>query len=232
MPDWELKYLGRWKMPNTNEQRLEEALKQKVSEAEREMMRSMSQEIDAESQRDMIGARIYYENREAGERWLRMESQKPASSECTLRRHLKWDGDVLTVTDTVRDALHEASKKMEDAMVGEIVNHYNADLSDFREYLRDREEWRRRQEKVIPRWIPVTERLPETRRFVPHGPISSSKVLFKTSDKTMHLGYLIKDSYVDEYAGETILHRWYDDHGDRIENVTKWCEPPKEDDNA
>ncbi len=219
-------------MPNAYERLLEETLKQKVSEAAEQLMKSTSQEIDAELQRDMIGARIYYENREAGERWLRMESQKPASSECTLRRHLKWDGDVLTVTDTVRDALHEASKKMEDAMVGEIVNHYNADLSDFREYLRDREEWRRRQEKVIPRWIPVTEWLPETRRFVPHGPISSSKVLFKTSDKTMHLGYLIKDSYVDEYAGETILHRWYDDHGDRIENVTKWCEPPKEEDDA
>ena len=83
-----------------------------------------------------------------------------------------------------------------------------------------------------PVWIPVSERLPETRRFVPHGPISSSKVLFKTSDKTIHLGYLIKDSYVDKYAGETILQRWYDDHGDRIENVTEWCEPPKGEDDG
>ena len=82
------------------------------------------------------------------------------------------------------------------------------------------------------RWIPVTERLPETRQFVPNGSISSSKVLFITSDKTIHLGYLINHSYVDEYAGETILHHWYDDHGDRIENVTKWCEPPKEEDGA
>ena len=83
-----------------------------------------------------------------------------------------------------------------------------------------------------PKWIPVSERLPKMRRFVPHGPISSSKVLFKTSDKTMHLGYLIKDSYVDEYVGETTLYRWYDDRGDRIENVTKWCEPPKEEEDA
>ena len=68
-------------MPNTYERLLEETLKQKVSEAAEQLMKSTSQEIDAESQRDMIGARIYYENREAGERWLRMESQKPASSE-------------------------------------------------------------------------------------------------------------------------------------------------------
>lgn len=78
------------------------------------------------------------------------------------------------------------------------------------------------------RWIPVTEKLPDVRQFVPYGPIASSKVFFKTSDKTIHLGYLTESSYVDKYDGKIVLHRWYDDHGDRIENVTKWCEPPKE----
>ena len=62
--------------------------------------------------------------------------------------------------------------------------------------------------------------------------IASSKVFFKTSDKTIHLGYLTEFSYVDKHAGKIVLHRWYDDHGDRIENVTKWCELPKEEDHA
>lgn len=140
-------------------------------------------------------------------------------------RRMQWNDDVLSVTDSIKSEMMGKTEEI-------VLDHFDADMSDFREYMHDKIKWERKQELAMPRWIPVTERLPETRRFVPHGPISSSKVLFKTSDKTMHLGYLIKDSYVDEYAGETILHRWYDDHGDRIENVTKWCEPPKEEDDG
>lgn len=150
-------------------------------------------------------------------------------SEYKLTRQMQWDGDVLHVTDTIHNVMREAAQAVEDAMTQEVLKHFDCDMSDFREYMHDKILWWQKQRAAMPHWIPVTERLPDVRRFVPHGPISSSKVLFKTSDKTMHLGYLIEDSYVDEYAGETILHRWYDDHGDRIENVTKWCEPPKED---
>lgn len=78
------------------------------------------------------------------------------------------------------------------------------------------------------KWISVTERLPNLRRFDPDGPIASSKVLFKTSDKTIHLGYVTEFSYVDKHVGMIVLHRWYNDHGDRIENVTKWFQPPKD----
>ncbi len=152
-------------MPNPYKRLLEVTLRQKVSEAAEQLMKSISQEIDAELQRDMIGARIYYEDREAGERWLRMEAQKQESSAFTLRRHLKWDGDVLKITDTVSNAIHNAEnefkKRFDSAFTGEIINHFDCDLSDFREYLRDREEWNRKQAEAVPRWIPVTERLPE-----------------------------------------------------------------------
>ena len=50
----------------------EEIVNRKLIEAAQELTR----ELDAEMRHDMIGARIYYEDREAGERWLRMEFQK------------------------------------------------------------------------------------------------------------------------------------------------------------
>lgn len=145
-----------------------------------------------------------------------------------LVRKMEWEGDVLHVHDVVKEISDNMEKQMEEV----VLNHFDCDFSDFREYMHDKIKWERKQELAMPRWIPVTERLPDVRRFVPYGPIASSKVLFKTSDKTIHLGYLTEFSYVDKHAGKIVLHRWYDDHGDRIENVTKWCEPPKEEDHA
>ena len=145
-----------------------------------------------------------------------------------LVRKMEWEGDVLHVHDVVKEISDNMEKQMEEV----VLNHFDCDFSDFREYMHDKIKWERKQELAMPRWIPVTERLPDVRRFVPYGPIASSKVFFKTSDKTIHLGYLTEFSYVDKHAGKIVLHRWYDDHGDRIENVTKWCELPKEEDHA
>ena len=50
----------------------EEYVNQKLIEAAQELTR----ELDAEMRHDMIGARIYYEDREAGERWIRKEMAK------------------------------------------------------------------------------------------------------------------------------------------------------------
>lgn len=49
-----------------------ELVQKKLVKATEELMRDIESEIG----RDMIGARIYYENREAGERWIRKEMAK------------------------------------------------------------------------------------------------------------------------------------------------------------
>jgi hypothetical protein len=41
------------------------------------------------------------------------------------------------------------------------LHHFDADMSDLREYLHDKEAWSRKQAEAIPKWIPVTDRLPE-----------------------------------------------------------------------
>lgn len=82
-------------------------------------------------------------------------------SEYKLIRKMQWDGDVLKVQDIMHDVLREAKQSMTDAMTGEVLNHFECDMSDFREYMHDKIKWERKQELAMPRWIPVTERLPE-----------------------------------------------------------------------
>jgi len=69
-------------------------------------------------------------------------------------RRMQWNDNVLSVTDAIKS---EMMGKMEEI----VLDHFDMDFTDLREYLRDKEEWRRKQEATIPRWIPVTERLPE-----------------------------------------------------------------------
>ena len=205
-------------MPNTYERLLEETLKQKVSEAAEQLMKSTSQEIDAELQRDMIGARIYYEDREVGERWLRMEQQKPQYVS-TLRRHLKWDGDVLDVQDTCfKDGLDFKREILraideQDRQIGEeILSHFQCDLSDLSTYLNDRTAWERKQKLAMPHWIPVTERLPE----------SAERYL------VMRFDYVAKAPFYDLLWFEN--GRWWNRHFEGDYAVTHWMplpEPPK-----
>lgn len=82
-----------------------------------------------------------------------------------FKREIKWDKDVMKVTDSMSNiwdsVVHEMSDKIKDEQTEEVLRHFDMDMSELREYLRDKEEWRRKQEAAIPKWIPVTERLPE-----------------------------------------------------------------------
>ena len=82
-----------------------------------------------------------------------------------FKREIKWDKDVMKVTDSMSNiwdsVVDEMSDKMKNEQTAEVLRHFDIDMSELREYLRDKEEWRRKQEAAIPKWIPVTERLPE-----------------------------------------------------------------------
>lgn len=82
-------------------------------------------------------------------------------SEYKLTRKMQWDGDVLKVQDTIHDVLREAKQAAEDAMTGAVLSHFECDFSDFREYMHDKIKWEQKQWAAMPKWIPVTERLPE-----------------------------------------------------------------------
>lgn len=73
-----------------------------------------------------------------------------------MTRRAEWKGDVLQVHDTIRDVVNGLEQEIESA----VLNHFDMDFTDLREYLRDKEEWKRKQAEAIPRWIPVTERKP------------------------------------------------------------------------
>lgn len=79
-----------------------------------------------------------------------------------LTRRAEWEGDVLHVNDMIRDVVNGVEQQIESS----VLNHFDMDFTDLREYLRDKETWRRKQETAIPKWIQVTERLPETNEKV------------------------------------------------------------------
>lgn len=82
-----------------------------------------------------------------------------------FKREIKWDKDVMKVTDSVSNiwnsVVDEMSDKMKNEQTAEVLRHFDIDMSELREYLRDKEYWNRKQAEAIPHWIPVTERLPE-----------------------------------------------------------------------
>ena len=87
---------------------------------------------------------------------------------------------------------------------------------------------------AVPHWISVEERLPE---FVMNnsGCVCTTKLLFRTEHKTIHIGYAIRTYHnIETVEGYEciVVDRWYDQSGDMIEDVTHWMplpEPPKED---
>ena len=82
----------------------------------------------------------------------------------TLNKKLKWNADTLDVESSVsvdfQKALRECTKQFEDTVTSMVVDHFRCDFSDFREYLRNKAEWRRKQEQAMPKWIPVKDQPP------------------------------------------------------------------------
>lgn len=76
-----------------------------------------------------------------------------------LVRKMEWEGDVLHVHDVVKEISDNMEKQMEEV----VLNHFDCDLSDLRDYLRNKAEWRQKQKQAIPRWTPVEEGLPQER---------------------------------------------------------------------
>jgi hypothetical protein len=74
-----------------------------------------------------------------------------------LTRRAEWEGDVLHVHDMIRDVVNGVEQQIESS----VMNYFDMDFTDLREYLSDKEAWSRKQAEAIPKWIPVTERLPE-----------------------------------------------------------------------
>lgn len=58
----------------------QELMRQKIDKAARELMR----ELDDKMRHDMISARIYYEDRKAGEVWLRMHMKPKEEDDVKL----------------------------------------------------------------------------------------------------------------------------------------------------
>lgn len=83
-----------------------------------------------------------------------------------------------------------------------------------------------------PEWISCAERLPEF--YVNEDGIccTHGKIVFYSDwSKTVHIGYCIKDTWLDATEKECVFYRWYDDHGDRWEDISHWMplpQPPKE----
>ena len=81
----------------------------------------------------------------------------------------------------------------------------------------------------VESWVRVEDGLPPLHKedvgfCVP----ASSVVAFRTEHGTVHLGYVIQESFGGSTSGEQYepfeVYRWYDQKGDRIEDVTEWMD--------
>lgn len=64
-----------------------------------------------------------------------------------MTRRAEWKGDVLQFHDAIRDVVNGLEQEIESA----VLNHFDMDFTDLREYLRDKEEWKRKQAEAISR---------------------------------------------------------------------------------
>jgi hypothetical protein len=146
---------------------------------------------------------------------------------------MQWNDDVLSVTDSIKS---EMMGKMEEV----VLDHFDADMSDFREYMHDKIKWERKQELAMPRWIPVTERLPEDKIpvnvvWVNHSP---SLYYMNMKDKPFVATGIYCDGLwywwsatTEDYLKEYGRCEW--DRVDSAIEITHWQmlpEPPKEQD--
>ena len=83
-------------------------------------------------------------------------------SDWNMVRHMEWEGDTLHIRDVVQEISDNAEKQMEES----VCKHFDIDMSDLRAYMHDKIAWEQKQWMAMPRWIPVTERLPEEKKMV------------------------------------------------------------------
>lgn len=149
-----------------------------------------------------------------------------------FKREIKWDKDVMKVTDSLSSIwdsiVDEMTEKMKSKQTDEVLRHFDIDMSELREYLRDKEEWKRKQAAAIPQWIPVTERLPEAEdHYLAAFRYPGSK------DITYGILYY---GFMDFKSEEGMcFYKYESEWGDvRYDNVTHWMkipESPKGEDN-
>ena len=128
-----------------------------------------------------------------------------------LVRKMEWEGDVLHVHDVVKEISDNMEKQMEEV----VLNHFDCDFSDFREYMHDKIKWERKQELAMPRWIPVTEQYPEERKAV---------LVYQRMYKNTYCAFL---DGMDWWI--------YGGYGTKAFGITHWMplpEPPKEEEDG
>lgn len=139
-----------------------------------------------------------------------------------FKREIKWDKDVMKVTDSLssiwNSIVDEMTEKTKSKQTDEVLRHFDIDMSELREYLRDKEEWKRKQAAAIPHWIPVTD--------ADNLPKKSTPCLVACNQWGGDI--VRKATYLDSEK------RFYEGKFDITEYVTHWMpspEPPKEEDN-
>lgn len=69
-----------------------------------------------------------------------------------FKREIKWDKDVMKVTDSMSNiwdsVIHEMSDKIKDEQTEEVLRHFNIDMSELREFVQFK-----REGKSLPTYI-------------------------------------------------------------------------------
>ena len=82
------------------------------------------------------------------------------------------------------------------------------------------------------KWIPIEFEKPKFHINKDGYYCTEGKILFQTEYKTVHLGYVVGHITITD-TDVLYINEWFDDHGDRIEDVTHWMplpEPPERSD--
>ena len=134
-------------------------------------------------------------------------------------RRMQWNDDVLSVTDSIKS---EMMGKMEEM----VLDHFDADMSDLRDYMHDKIKWEQKQWAAMPRWIPVTEDVPHIKEGCVGAVVVNAVYWAIGKYISMPLRYVrkkIRNKLVErwEYMNGSIIHK----------SVLYWMplpEPPKE----
>ena len=144
-----------------------------------------------------------------------------------FKREIKWDRDVMKVTDSISSiwdsVANEMSDKIKDEQTEEVLRHFDMDMSELREFLRYKAAG-----KEIPRWIPVTKRLPEVGKDVLIYAIGKSDDLSSVIAITNRMIFRLFPTSEGTEMWKSPWQYFTDNY-----EITHWMplpEPPKEED--